>query len=279
MASNGCINDGINGIVMIGTNFQAATNHSPGLQIGNGVGAPSGNGDGIGIAAYIQTPGNPVSTGIVTASAFNSPYSDYGEYFEWEDGNHLSEDRRGLFVTFSDVYPEKIRFAKPTDAVLGIVTQTSAVIGNSAELAWNGSVERDKFNQPIKVYNRLYDLQQFCTTLKIDTNNKTEEDIVNILKSNGKYWGDFNDSTRDKPLVLKTSNSYNPNNIYIPRSQRLEWSCVGLLGCLIVLEDTPGSCRPGKFVDCSNNSKAIAGNSYKVLKRISSDTIMIFFRG
>ena len=100
--------------VLIGINsyspisgYSGPTIGAPGLFIGNGTSAiPSSTNNGIGIAAYIETPGTP-SIGIVTANKFLSPFADYGEYFEWEDNNTSGEDRRGLFVTFSDSAPDR----------------------------------------------------------------------------------------------------------------------------------------------------------------------------
>src|SRR5690606_33959115 len=85
--------------VLIGRNVYARPSNGPALYIGQGIVAPDAVNNGLGIAAYIQTPGTP-SIGIVTANQFVSPFADYGEYFEWEDGNINNEDRRGLFVTF-----------------------------------------------------------------------------------------------------------------------------------------------------------------------------------
>lgn len=237
---------------------------------------------GIGVAAYITNPGpatGGASIGHVMATSFISPYSDYGEYFEWEDGNPYNEDRRGLFVTFGDKDPDKIRIATDMDPILGVVTKTSGVIGNAQEMSWAGTLEKDKFNQPITVYDRSFDLQNTVSKLGISVTNKSDEELIEILRNDGKAWGDFNDPNREKPMILTTSSNFDSSKKYIPRSKRKEWTCVGALGQLVVLEQTPGICIPGKFADCSPSGKAIPGNQYKVLRRISNDTVIIFFRG
>lgn len=278
LASNNASINTLNNVVLVGTDSRASGNAGfVSLQIGAGNVAPVAQGDGIGIAAFIQTQGTPISTGIVAAAQFNTWAGDYGEYFEWVDGNLGKQDRRGLFVTFND--SEKIRIATSNDHILGIVTETSGVVGNAQELGWVGSIERDKFGQPITVYNRLYDLRQAVRKLNISVEGKTEAQLVEILRVDGRAWGDFNDPTRVRPMIHATTPQYNPLQPYIPRSQRSEWACIGLLGCLAVLEEHPNTCLPGKYVDCSPSGKATPGNNYRVLRRLSPDTILIFFRG
>ena len=159
------------------------------------------------------------------------------------------------------------------------MTKVSGVIGNAYELGWNGTALEDKFNQPIIAYDRLYDLRQSVSQLGIIPGTKSEAELIAVLRSNGKAWGDFNDPDRVKPTVVQKNPNHDPALTYVARSKRSEWTCVGLLGCLIVLEDVPGATTPGKYVDCNMHSKAIVGNSYRVMKRISSDTVSIFFRG
>jgi hypothetical protein len=65
-------------------------------------------------AAYMTEGGVLYLDGSVKTSG-----ADYAEYFEWEDGNINTEDRRGYFVTLSG---EKIKIAKPGDFILGIIS-------------------------------------------------------------------------------------------------------------------------------------------------------------
>jgi hypothetical protein len=119
LASRNSSINGINNTVLIGTNSMAgATGLGPTFQLGAGVGNPSNPGDGIGVVAYIQTPATPLSTGIVVAAQFVPSGADYGEYFEWKDGNPNREDRRGLFVTFdgSDSSDVRIQGTSPSDS-------------------------------------------------------------------------------------------------------------------------------------------------------------------
>ena len=275
LGSNNSSIDNTSNIVLIGSNSRAYNARRPGLQIGAGASTPVNPGDGIGVAAYITSVGTPISTGVVVANSFISPFSDYGEYFEWADHNPQQEDRRGYFVTFSD--NQMITKATP-GYILGVVTKTSSIIGNANEFGWGDGILRDKFNEPIMEYNRLYDLQQYAQSLHLPINNKSETQLVTMLRDHGVAWGDFNDPSRERPRLLKMNPAFDPKQVYVPRSKRPEWSCVGLLGQLTVLEEIPGSCTPGRFVTCSQNGKAILGDQYRVLRRIGPDTVIIFFR-
>jgi hypothetical protein len=204
-------------------------------------------------------------------------WSDYGEYFEWADGNINKEDRRGYFVTFDVTKTDKIKIATSNSYIIGSVTQKSGVIGNGAELAWAGAIKRDKFNQPVKEYNYSHDLRMFSRQVGLDIKDKKDAEIVQMIQDAGKL-EQFNNRDRYRPLSLKKNILYNPSATYIPRSQRPSWSCVGMLGQVAVLEEIPNSCVAGSFVSCSNNGKAIIGTNYYVIKRLSEDTILILIK-
>jgi hypothetical protein len=292
LSSNGAVIDGVDNCVLMGIKVQAAsqslgtgpTAFLTSFQIGAGSSPPVNNGDGVGAMMYVTASGTPLSVGKVAAAEFVTSGADYGEYFEWEDGNPSGVDRRGLFVTFSEIIPERIRLAHPKDFILGVVTQHSGVMGNAAELAWVGAIERDKFGDPIVEYNRLSDLSRAVKELKIDPTGKSEKELEGILRADGRAWGDFNDPERSRTLSLRTSSAYRSGMGYVPRSQRKEWTCVGLLGQLVVLEERPGTCGVGQLVSVGPSGKALAGGdssgsySYRVLRRLSADTVVIFFR-
>lgn len=64
--------------------------------------------------------------------------ADFGEYFEWYDGNPNNENRTGYFVTLHED-TGKIKIANSEDDILGITTDSEAFIGNYRE---------DKKNNP-----------------------------------------------------------------------------------------------------------------------------------
>lgn len=287
VASNVAIIDGVDNCLLVGTKVQAAsqslgtgpTAFLTSIQIGAGANAPINNGDGIGAMMYVTATGTPLSVGKVAAAEFVTSGADYGEYFEWEDGNPSQADRRGLFVTFSESAPDRIRIAGPKDTILGVVTQHSGVLGNAAEMAWVGAIERDKFGDPIVQYDRAADLARAVQDLQIDSTGKTIPQLEQILRDDGRAWGDFNDPNRQRILSLRTSEKYRSGTTYVPRSQRPEWTCVGLLGQLVVLEERPGTCAVGQSVGVGPSGKAVSGGErYHVLKRLSADTIVIFYR-
>ena len=76
-------------------------------------------------------------------AAYSSSGADYAEYFEWEDGNPEDLDRRGLFVTLDG---EKIKIAtSKDDYILGVVSATPVVEGDSASEIWHKMYKRDIF--------------------------------------------------------------------------------------------------------------------------------------
>ncbi len=102
------------------------------------------------IAAYngnkvtIDTSGN-----VQAAGTYGTMGADYAEYFEWEDGNPDSEDRRGMLVS---VRGDKIVLADGDD-ISGIVSASPSVSGNAAELYWDGKYRKDVFGCIVKDEN------------------------------------------------------------------------------------------------------------------------------
>jgi len=75
--------------------------------------------------------------------------ADYAEMFEWDDGNVNSADRRGFFVSL--VNGNKIEIGNSD--VIGVVSARPAVIGDAAELGWQGQYVTDEFGTPL--YDRV----------------------------------------------------------------------------------------------------------------------------
>lgn len=122
--------------------------------------------------------------------AWNGGGADYAEYFEWADGNHDNEDRRGFSVS---LVGNMIKKAEAGDAVIGVISGNPSVVGDAAWNKWAGQFLRDDF---------------------------------------GSYVLDA-----DGHRVLNPS--YDPEADYMPRSQRPEWGCVGLVGKLRVRNGQP----------------------------------------
>lgn len=123
--------------------------------------------------------------------------------------------------------------------ILGVVSATAAIIANSYEDSWIDQYKKD-------IYGRVQ--------------------YENYMDDNG--------IISEQPIL---NEKYDPNLVYIPRSQRPEWAVIGMLGRLIVRDD--GSCVPGKY--CTSNEDGIATASsvgYRVLKRLDESHIQILFK-
>ena len=80
--------------------------------------------------------------------------ADYAEMFEWLDGNQEEEERIGYVVVLDK---DKIHKAQPGDSILGIVSGTAAVLGDSASLDWKGKYVTDEFGRI--VYDQVEEFQ------------------------------------------------------------------------------------------------------------------------
>ena len=174
--------------------------------------------------------------------------SDYAEYFEWEDSNPNNEDRVGYFVSITS--DRKIQIANTSSHILGIVSATPAVIGNGAELEWNKKYLTDEWGRPI--------YEAVIIPAKYDEDGKEIE----------------SEHTEKR---LKLNPDYDENIKYIPRSERPEWTVVGMLGMLRVRDD--GSCKVGSYCKVNENGIATASESgYYVTKRFTDNIIEVFFK-
>lgn len=207
--------------------------------IGNGVADAKSN------AFRVQGDGVTYAKG-----AYNATGADYAEYFEWADGNPTKEDRRGYFVTLDDTDPSKIRKATTTDVyVLGVVSGNPCVVGNSDE-SWVGKYLFDDFGAYI--YETV---EKTIEVLDEETGEVTQETIeVTQYKLNPNY-----DDTLE----------------YIPRSERPEWSAVGLIGTLAIVDD--GTCQVGGYCTWNEDGVATATDpgkdNYRVIERVSDNII------
>ena len=93
------------------------------------------------IAPGSAGPGAGVGNIYLDSGSVYSGGADYAEMFEWNDGNANSADRRGFFVSL--VNGNKIEVGNSN--VVGVVSSSPAVIGDAADLSWQGKYERDEF--------------------------------------------------------------------------------------------------------------------------------------
>lgn len=180
--------------------------------------------------------------GTTFSLAQNIAGADYAEYFEWLDLNSENEDRIALFVSIAD--GEKIKIAEPGEEILGVVSATAGVIGDSYESYWKNQYLTD-------VYGRFQ---------------------YHYIEGEA---GPDGEPTMQ--YVRQLNPDYNPDEEYIPRSQRKEWDVIGLLGKLIVRDD--GTCEVNGRCTCGAGGIATyALEGYRVLKRLDDSHILILMK-
>ncbi len=182
-------------------------------------------------------------------NAFSASGADYAEYFEWEDQNPEKEDRRGFFVTLSG---NKIRKATPEDDyILGVVSATPVIEGNTYSDMWQGMYLTDIFGQ------------RLTETVEVP---ETTDQRGRVIPAH----------TETRFLL---NPEYDNSKEYLGRNQRPEWAPVGIVGQLVVIDD--GSCEAGGY--CSVKEGGIATKTgtptaYRVMERLDESHIRVFLR-
>lgn len=178
--------------------------------------------------------------------AFVGSGADFAEYFEWFDGNPDNEDRRGRFVTLDG---EKIKLANDGDYILGIVSASGAFIGNSQSEDWQGKYLKDVYGDWL--------------TQEVTVPESTDE-TGNVIPA---YTS----------IQYVVNPDFNPETEYIAREFRKEWSPVGMLGQLTLVDD--GTCTVNGYCKPSANGIGTAADSgYRVLKRLDSTHVKVLMR-
>jgi hypothetical protein len=203
--------------------------------IGNGT---SSSNLGLG-AKWIASSGNMFVDG-----SFVPGGADYAELFETIDGRPIDV---GYFVTTEG---NKVYKANESSSyIVGVTSSTPGIIGDSAELSWQGKYLTDQWGR--------IQVQEVLVPAK-----KDKEDRVIIPEHN------------------EVQRMLNPNwdnqKEYIPRLQRPEWVPVGLLGKLLVRDD--GTCEVNGY--CKSNHEGIAtkaSRGFRILERKTEDQILILF--
>lgn len=237
--------------------------------------------------------GNGTSSNGETSNAFRVTFSgqtymtgtantegaDYAEFFEWQDGNPDAEDRVGRFVTLDG---EFIHYASQGDYILGIVSGNPAVVGNSDE-DYKHRWLKDDFGRLVREY--LEPSEQL-----IDTADMLDDDLESlrhdpdIEEREGAFYRKTEVPTDHvtESWRYKASPDYDPDKPYTERKDRPEWDYVGMLGVLPVYDD--GTCEVNGYCQCGENgiatraSMAIAGQSFRVIKRIGPNIVKVVFR-
>lgn len=171
---------------------------------------------------------------FLNSGSVNLTGADYGEYFEWVDGNVDGEDRAGYFVEITN---GKIRKAQNENAI-GIVSRTASIIGDSNDDVWPGTILKDEWGNNlcekfeectiaetkedgIGFKSVYFDKEGFCYSQLPNSQNK-ESLKIDIKKEECNFSREIE--------VLATSPEYSHDKKYIPRKDRSEWDVIGLLG-------------------------------------------------
>lgn len=184
------------------------------------------------------------------SQAFAGSGADYAEYFEWVDGNPDNEDRRGLFVTLDG---EKIRIANANDDyILGIVSATPVVYGDVQSEAWKDVFLTDVYGERLT-------------------------EIVEVPESVDEETGQTILTHTETRFIINPD--YDPTREYVSRENRKEWSAIGLVGKLVVIDD--GTCQSNGYCKIGNNGTATNSTEktdYKVLSRLDDNHIKILLK-
>ena len=201
----------------------------PVIAMNNGSSAGSGGGstaNTIVIDSGNQAPAGAISIGgtggngnvYVESGGFFSGAADYAEMFEWFDGNGKQgsqtagnpNDRRGLFVSLVP-QSDKIQIGLSKLAAPGSIQVLGVTTGRPAIVGDAATLS----------WTNKYELDDFGAVKTIMNNGKKEN---------------------------KVNPNYNQNKQYLPRSQRTEWTAVGLLGKLFVRCSDPSVQQAGDWV-------------------------------
>jgi hypothetical protein len=169
--------------------------------------------------------------------------ADYAEFFEWKDGNSSSEDRIGCSVVLDGHQIRKATSSDNASSIIGVISGNPSVVGDSAELRWQGKWELDDFNrrqtEEVEVYEWTDENGEFYSFEpdKVPEGLTVPSDRKVAKLVNDKYSSSYDRSKKDG---------------YVPRKNRKEWDMVGLMGKLRMLKGQPTGDRWIKMRDISD---------------------------
>lgn len=152
------------------------------------------------------------STSIATGA-------DYAELFEWEDGNPNGEDRVGHTVSLVN---QQIKFAEPGETPIGVISANPAVVGDTRDFYWAGKYQTDQWGRQIME-------QVPGWRWKEEGDDKVHEYRKDGVPEDITVPSNAESITLGFPVL---NPNYDSSTDYVPRDERPEWGCVGLVGKL-----------------------------------------------
>lgn len=185
----------------------------------------------------------------------------FSEMYEWSDTSKIA---LGVFVTFDSSMPNKIipYGYDNNKEILGITTVNSAIESDNPE-RWKYAY----------MCNEVGDI--YLKKEKLAVGQKVYDQILELNYIQTKPWEHF---------IPIENQYYDKNKEYIPRTKRVEWVRVNLLGKVIVRDN--GECKAGQYCQpytgklIKNFGTAVPATDdnvkkYYVLERLSNNTILI----
>ena len=162
---------------------------------------------------------------------------DYAEYFESTDGTAIAI---GTTVVLED---GKVRAATSSETPIGVIrpkTSGTSVTGGVNQLNWQGKYLVDDYDA------QIMESAVHCTW--IDDNGANQQSWKDKPPTGVTIPGDAVETTRERP---KLNPLFDESKTYVPRSERDEWNCVGLLGQIPITKGQPTSTNWIKMKDRS----------------------------
>jgi len=244
--------------------------------------------------------------------------ADYAEYFESADCSCLT---RGRFVSFAEG-TDCICYG--CNELLGIVSAQPAIVGDTATFQYQGMYQKDEFNTYIRDWQENTHVDEISIYKNESELDSEEAETVTYLfkvSDTDMYLKDENlvsfkleildldgnvletitnkDDLVDKEFdseVTATltstvkhydrlkSDTYDESKEYVPRSERPEWSPIGLLGKLWVYYVDGEDIIKGDYVTANEDGLAVKclktdENAYRVMD-VNSDynLVKVFFK-
>lgn len=192
---------------------------------------------------------------------------------------------------------DRITIATHTNDVIGVVVPKRGTVGfvaNTAELHWSDANQTNFTGNYITVpsikQDALFIVRSYRVVVDDTIRNlfvtKDNQALIDELSNMQINISVHNEETHQTAIVpmpqenreamfnqLRAINpeyrtlpnpDYNINTQYVPRSQRVQWASVALMGQIRVRHD--GSLTPGKKCACNKHGFATKGNRWRVLK-------------